>query len=444
MILKRIINLIMLTIIVFSSSMLVAFKNTPKKTSDVHSTITNTMNNNDVHSFATLYYKDGNLIHKQNSENINDNDTFEAGSLGKTITSYITLKMIDEGIFSLDDPIHSYINDDLMIDSLEFKSIKIRDLLSHTSGFSPSFELGIDKKIYFDPGSKFLYSGVGYIYLQDYIENITGKPFEIIAQKYVFVPLQMSDSSFKQTSTVTPYMNSSSVVLYSLIGFVALFTISFLIGIVIRLILKKKFSIKLIFTICFIIASTINSIFLFLIFPKVLLWFISFMFIFLFILVLLRKQTKVFYLSFVGLVIFIFLLGVIINKPIPVNTNVGKSTVNAAYTFTTSINDLNKFMDNLIREYEQGSQTMQFMFKPQVTIDKINSWSLGIGIETIKNTTYYWHSGINPGSQSIFVLDPKSKTYIIVLTNSDNGLKAGQFIINTLLSLNGKWEIPRN
>ena len=46
------------------------------------------------------------------------------------------------------------------------------------------------------------------------------------------------------------------------------------------------------------------------------------------------------------------------------------------------------------------------MFNPQIQIDDINSWGLGIAIEDENNSVTYWHSGINMGMQSLFVLYP--------------------------------------
>lgn len=81
-------------------------------------------------------------------------------------------------------------------------------LLKHTAGFSPSFELGVDKKLYSHPDSEFRYSGVGYIYLQNVIETISGMNLEQTATYYVFQPLGMKNSIFKNRKTVTPYMKA--------------------------------------------------------------------------------------------------------------------------------------------------------------------------------------------------------------------------------------------
>lgn len=102
----------------------------------------------------------------------------------------------------------------MLTDDERIYDITLKQLLCHTAGFSPSFELGVDKKIYSDPGEKFCYSGVGYIYLQNVIENVSGMTIEQAAQYYVFEPLGMNNSTFEHVKTVTPYMKLSSVVIY--------------------------------------------------------------------------------------------------------------------------------------------------------------------------------------------------------------------------------------
>lgn len=121
----------------------------------------------------------------------------------------------------------------MLTDDIRMNDITVRQLLCHTAGFSPSFELGVDKKIYSDPGTEFCYSGVGYIYLQNVIENASGMTMEQAARHYVFDPLGMKNSTFENAKTVTPYMNLSSVVIYALAVFVIIFIVLLLIASVI-------------------------------------------------------------------------------------------------------------------------------------------------------------------------------------------------------------------
>lgn len=47
-----------------------------------------------------------------------------------------------------------------------------------------------------DPGERFGYSGEGFVYLQKFLEKLSGMPLEALAKKEVFEPLGMTRSSF--------------------------------------------------------------------------------------------------------------------------------------------------------------------------------------------------------------------------------------------------------
>ncbi|MDE7431999.1 MAG: serine hydrolase, partial [Lachnospiraceae bacterium] len=76
-------------------------------------------------------------------------------------------------------------------------------------------------------------------------------------------------------------------------------------------------------------------------------------------------------------------------------------------------------------------------------IDPVNSWGLGIAIEYESEGETYWHSGINPGFQSLFVLYPSQNKYVIILTNSDSGLLFSKEIAKDFLEIDGNWDIKR-
>jgi CubicO group peptidase (beta-lactamase class C family) len=83
------------------------------------------------------------------------------------------------------------------------------------------------------------------------------------------------------------------------------------------------------------------------------------------------------------------------------------------------------------------------MFSPTVEIDGANRWGLGIAIEMLGDTPTYWHSGINPGFQSLFVIDPEQEKYVVVLTSSDDGLTFAKETAREYLGEDGVWDIPR-
>ncbi len=136
---------------------------------------------------------------------IESGTVFEVASISKVITAYIALRLIDQGTLSIDEPINQYLND-LWLPSSEYSdNITIRHLLSHSSGLGDDI-LFMKKDIYFEPGSEFLYSGVGFLYLQEVIEQVTQKSLEEMADQLVFQPLGICNSSFINQSRVMTQM----------------------------------------------------------------------------------------------------------------------------------------------------------------------------------------------------------------------------------------------
>ena len=142
---------------------------------------------------------------------VHPNTVFGAASLSKPVFAYLVLKLVEQGVLSragepavsgLDRPLQEILplekffqghGKELSKEDIELaKTITPRMLLSHTSG------LGIDgsAKLSFKPGSEYAYSGMGLMYLQKVIEQVSGKSLETLAQENVFQPLGMSHSSF--------------------------------------------------------------------------------------------------------------------------------------------------------------------------------------------------------------------------------------------------------
>lgn len=398
----------------------------------------------DINGYSIAYYENNETAFQNYGDTINEKSVFELASNGKAISAYIVLKMVDEGKINLEDKIATFLDDDLITDDARMADITVRQLLCHTAGFSPSFELGIDKKIYTDPGEEFRYSGVGYIYLQNVIENVSGMTLEEVASHYVFEPLGMDNSTFAHTKTVTPYMNLSTVVLYIFSVFAIVFIVLLLLGLVIGKITKWRFfSCKCSLSVCFVIAGMINTLFLLFVVSKVIVIFESCFALMGLLLILARKKAKAFYAVVPVMTAFMLILGFTIPISIPVTNDIVAREPNCAYSFKSTCEDMSVFCQELMRQYHSGDGAVKDMFSDAVAIDSVNSWGLGLAIETEREGETYWHSGINPGFQSLFVLYPLQDKYIIILTNSDNGLLFAQETAGTFLEVDGKWEIRR-
>ena len=393
-----------------------------------------------VENYSVARFENGSVTYENHGNGIDEDSVFELGSNGKTVAAYIALKLIDEGKIGLDDRIAPYLDQDLKTDDERMNDITLRNLLCHTAGFSPSYELGVDKKIYSDPGEKFRYSGVGYIYLQNVIENVSGMSMDQAARHYVFEPLGMENSTFEFTRTVTPHINLSSAFLYSfavfLIAFIVLFAVISIAG---KLTKYRFFSLKTGLIVSYIAAGIINITALFFILSKVVVIFAIYFVLSGMLLFLVRKSRKIFYITVPVLTVIILISGFLIPVSVPVTNDLIPKEANCAYTLRSTSRDMSVFCRELMQRYDSGSA----MFNDEVTIDDNNSWGLGIAIESGPDGTTYWHSGINPGFQSLYVLYPEQEKFIVVVTGSDYGLDLSKEKANDFLGTDGTWDIAR-
>ena len=304
---------------------------------------------------------------------------YELGSNGKTVAAYTALAMVKEGILDLDQKIISYLDPELKTDDKRLNDITLRQLLCHTAGFSASYEFGIDKNIYTDPGTSFCYSGVGYIYLQNVIENAGEMPLEKAASKYVFEPLGMKNSSFESADTIHPYMIAGTAILYALVIFFLSFLVLSGAAIIIGKLSKSetlKYSRTLPF--CFLLAGILNTLALLFLFSsnfsKVLIWFLICFAIIGIVLFLTRKLTKLRYAVVPAMSVLFILIGFFIPVTLPVCNTLIPQEANCAYTFRSTGEDMALFCNELMKDAKEEDGVFREMFSPAVTIDEHNAF----------------------------------------------------------------------
>ncbi len=130
---------------------------------------------------------------------------FEAGAMGMPVLAYVVLQLADEGMLDLDRPLPTYLPAADVPDE-RLRRVTARQVLSHTAGFPasppPDGELVLD----FDPGTRFQYSGLGYLYLQRIVEHVTGQSLQDLAVRRVFEPLGMTETSFVWERRFGPHL----------------------------------------------------------------------------------------------------------------------------------------------------------------------------------------------------------------------------------------------
>lgn len=153
-----------------------------------------------------------------------DADTaYNWASITKTMTAIAILQLRDRGLLKLDDSAVRYVPELREVHD-EFGSvdgITIRRLLTHSAGFrNPTWPWDCDDgkncdwqpfeptkwaqvaamlpytHVAFAPGTRWSYSNLGYVFLGQIIERLSGDDFEVYVTKNILMPLGMTRSYF--------------------------------------------------------------------------------------------------------------------------------------------------------------------------------------------------------------------------------------------------------
>jgi CubicO group peptidase (beta-lactamase class C family) len=119
---------------------------------------------------------------------------FESASLGKPVFAYAVLRLADARVLSLDVPLAQYLDEP--VSDPRMKTITARMVLTHTTGYQNEVMPGQTLRVHFDPGTRFSYSGAGFLHLQRVVESLTHEPLPALMQRLVFAPLGMRDSGY--------------------------------------------------------------------------------------------------------------------------------------------------------------------------------------------------------------------------------------------------------
>ncbi len=153
-----------------------------------------------IDGLALALIKDGEIIqrfsgHRDQEKRllVTEQTVFPAASLSKPVFAYTVLKLVDQGILSLDTPLREIVD---YAPGDEFAAeITAAHVLSHTTGFPNWRSSEQPLKSYFRPGDRFSYSGEGFVFLQRVVERLTGESLDPTAQRLVFKPLGMTRST---------------------------------------------------------------------------------------------------------------------------------------------------------------------------------------------------------------------------------------------------------
>ena len=127
---------------------------------------------------------------------------FELGSIGKTFTALAVLQLHEEGRLELQAPLTRYLP--WFEVRSEHAPITIHHLLTHTSGLMIGADMSSNSRydvwalrkteVGFAPGSRYLYSNVGYRALGFVVEELTGKPYAEVLRERILEPLGLQST----------------------------------------------------------------------------------------------------------------------------------------------------------------------------------------------------------------------------------------------------------
>ena len=149
-----------------------------------------------INDAKIIYHRTLGVTNIGTKEKVSEETLFDAGSMSKTPFAYLVMKMAEQGMVSLDQPLYTYLPyPDIAYDD-RYKLITARMVLCHTSGFPNWRILNEDKKldIKFTPGTQFLYSGEGFEYLANvvaHLKNIKKNDLQHLFEEEVSIPLGM-------------------------------------------------------------------------------------------------------------------------------------------------------------------------------------------------------------------------------------------------------------
>ena len=158
---------------------------------------------------------------KETNELVTANTLFQAASISKPVFAVAVMRLMEKGIIDLEEDIHNYLTDYNYptYDGNEHK-VTLKQILSHYAGFNVHGFAGYEKgqkiptveqilmgsppansdelKLENKPGTKFSYSGGGFLLAQKIIVDVCKKPFVDIMQELVLSPFSMTNSTFEQ------------------------------------------------------------------------------------------------------------------------------------------------------------------------------------------------------------------------------------------------------
>jgi len=146
---------------------------------------------------------------------------FQGGSLGKPVVALAALRLVEEGVLSLEADVNTWLTSwKIPANDAWQPRVTLHHLLTHTSGLTVPLYPGYPRddamptllqvlegakparttavRVNLIPGTQYRYSSGGFVVLQQLLTDATGQPFADLMGELVLGPLGMEDSTFSQ------------------------------------------------------------------------------------------------------------------------------------------------------------------------------------------------------------------------------------------------------
>ena len=140
---------------------------------------------------------------------------FQSGSVGKQFTATAVMMLVEAGKVGLEDPLTRYFPEA----PASWKQVTVRELLSHTAGFTDYPKDFDERKDYtegellkiveaiplaYPPGTSWSYSNLGYLTLGILIHKVSGEFYGDFLRQRIFQPLKMSTTRIISEADIIP------------------------------------------------------------------------------------------------------------------------------------------------------------------------------------------------------------------------------------------------
>jgi CubicO group peptidase (beta-lactamase class C family) len=171
-----------------------------------------------------VYNKSFGFANETTKEKLNENSVFCLASVSKQFTAMAIAVLKEQSKLSYDDKITKYLPE-----LVAYDNITIRNMLNHTSGLQDLEQITTSKeakeymsihlvgniatnkdiitffsiykpKVRFNPGTKFEYCDIGFVFLGSIIERVSGLTYTEFLTNTIFKPLEMNSTFIPETT----------------------------------------------------------------------------------------------------------------------------------------------------------------------------------------------------------------------------------------------------